>query len=92
MAKALFAPFSIALGLAAGAVAGKIFDAVWGMIDEEEAPDGSIRDVPWVKLIVASAIQGAIFRVVKQLVDRGSRTGFQTITGTWPGDEEPEAK
>src|SRR3712207_3420476 len=92
MAKAFFAPFSIVMGLAAGAVAGKIFDAVWGMIDEEEAPDGSIKDVEWPKLLAAAFVQGAIFRVVKVSVDRGTRRGFMTLTGTWPGDEKPEKK
>ena len=92
MAKVLFAPFSIAMSLAAGAVAGKIFDAVWGLTDDEEAPDGSIRDVPWTKLILASMVQGAIFRIVKVSVDRGTRKGFMTVTGTWPGDEKPEPK
>ena len=34
--KFLFMPFSIALGLAAGMVGRKVFEQVWGMIDEEE--------------------------------------------------------
>ena len=90
MAKILFVPFSITGGLLAGFVGKKIFDGIWGLIDEEEAPDGSDRDVPWAKLIAAAAVQGAIFRAVKTATDRGSRQAFMSVTGTWPGEEEPD--
>ncbi|MFN2616843.1 MAG: DUF4235 domain-containing protein [Thermoleophilaceae bacterium] len=90
MAKVLFIPFSITGGLLAGFVGKKIFDGVWGLVDEEEPPDGSQRDVPWAKLIAAAAVQGAIFRAVKTATDRGSREAFMSVTGTWPGEEEPD--
>jgi hypothetical protein len=35
-------------------------------------------------------IEGALFRVVKGLVDHASRRGFSKATGSWPGEEEPE--
>ena len=35
-------------------------------------------------------IQGAIFALVRGLVERGSRHAYQRFTGAWPGDEEPE--
>ena len=90
MAKLLFVPFSLIGGLLAGFVGKKAFDAVWGLVDEEEAPEGAHRDVPWGKLIVAAAIQGAIFRAVKEVADRGSRQAFLSLTGAWPGEEKPE--
>jgi len=43
-----------------------------------------------VKLIVALIVQGAIFRAVRGLVDHGSRHAFQKMTGSWPGEEQPE--
>jgi hypothetical protein len=42
--KALFTPISIVSGLLAGVVAGRIFKLVWGLIDDEEAPDPEHRD------------------------------------------------
>ena len=42
------------------------------------------------KLILATAIEGAVFRATKAAVDRGARTGFFRLTGSWPGDEEPK--
>jgi Protein of unknown function (DUF4235) len=90
MSKLLFAPFSIMAGLIAGFLGKKLFEQVWGLIDEDEPPDGSIHRTTWAKLIAATAIEGAIFRATKAATDRGARQSFYKITGSWPGDEEPE--
>jgi uncharacterized protein DUF4235 len=90
MKKLFFAPFSIVFGIIAGLVGRKLFDQVWGLIDDEEPPDGSVHRISWRKLIIATAIQGAIFRATKAAFDRWARTGFLRLTGSWPGDEEPE--
>ena len=90
MAKVLFIPVSLGGGLVAGFVGKKVFDQVWGLIDEEEPPDSSHRRTEWRKLLLAAALQGAIFRVVKEAADHGSRRGFQALTGSWPGEEAPE--
>jgi hypothetical protein len=88
--KLIFAPISIVLGLVAGAVGRRAFEAAWGVIDEEEPPDPQHREIAWPKLIAALAIEGAIFRLVKGLVDHGSRSSFAKLTGRWPGEEAPE--
>ena len=90
MAKLLFTPVSILAGLAAGAVSRKLFDQIWGLVDENEPPESKHREVPWVKMLVAAAIQGAIFRGVKAATDHYSRRAFARTTGTWPGEERPE--
>jgi hypothetical protein len=90
MGKLLFIPFSIAGGLAGGFAAKKLFDALWGVIDEEEPPEPEHRDVSWPKLAAALALEGAIFRVSRGLADRGSRLGFYRLTGSWPGEAEPD--
>jgi hypothetical protein len=41
-------------------------------------------------LILALAIEGAVFRAVRGLVDHSARRGFHRATGSWPGDEAPE--
>lgn len=85
--KFLFAPIGIGAGLLAGLVAQKGFERLWSTIDDEEAPEPDQREVALPKLVVALLIEGAIFRLVKGLVDRGARSGFARATGTWPGDE-----
>jgi len=88
--KVLFIPVSIGGGLVAGFVAKKVFNQVWGLIDEEEPPDSKHRDIDWGKLLVAAAIQGAIFRAMKEAADHYSRRAFARTTGTRPGEERPE--
>jgi hypothetical protein len=88
--KLIFAPIGIVLGLIAGMIGSKIFERIWSLIDEEEPPKPEHRDFSWPKLVAALLIEGAIFRLVKGLVDHGTRTSFAKVTGSWPGEEAPE--
>ena len=90
MGKLLFIPFSIVGGLIAGFLSKKVFDLAWGLVDDEEPPEPEHREVSWGKLAIAMALQGAIFRMMRGLSDRGSRMAFYRLTGEWPGEEEPE--
>jgi Protein of unknown function (DUF4235) len=88
--KIVFTPISIVIGLLAGMAGKKIFEQVWGLIDEEEPPRPEHREFSWPKLIAALVVEGAVFRLVKGLVDHGTRTTFARATGAWPGEERPE--
>jgi hypothetical protein len=88
--KFLFLPFSIVSGIVAGFLSKKIFDGVWRLVDDEEAPEAEHREVSVAKLGLALLIEGAIFRTVRGLVDHQARKGFYSLTGSWPGDEAPE--
>jgi hypothetical protein len=87
---AIFTPIGLALGLAAGQVSKKIFDLVWGLVDDEEAPRPKHREIPLLKLVIALLVEGAIARVVRGFVDHGTRHGWARLTGAWPGEERPE--
>jgi hypothetical protein len=89
--KLLFLPISILGGILAGFMAKQLFDLTWRLVFHEEAPEAEHRDVSWPKVLAALALEGAIFRSTRGLVDRASRLGFLRLTGTWPGEEEPEA-
>ena len=88
--KFLFLPFSILGGLIAGFAGRKVFDQVWGLFDDEDPPDSKHLEISWPKLIAAAAVQGAIFRAVKEATDHGTRRAFMSVTGTWPGEQRPE--
>ena len=88
--KIAFTPLSIVLGLIAGLIGKKIFEQIWGLIDEEEPPDAKHREISYPKLVAALLFEGAIFRLVKGLTDHGARRGFARMTGAWPGEEAPE--
>ena len=91
MRKIMFIPVSILGGILASFIAKKSFDLTWRLVDEEEAPEPEHRNVSWSKLLAALAIEGAIFRAIRGLVDRASRIWFHRATGSWPGEEKPEA-
>jgi hypothetical protein len=88
--KFLFLPFSIVAGLIAGFLSKKLFDGIWGLVDAEEAPEAEHKEISIAKLTLALAIEGAVFRAVRGLVDHSARQGFYRVTGSWPGDEAPE--
>ena len=90
--KIVFTPISIALGLIAGIAGQKIFEKIWGLVDDQEPPSPEHREFSWPKLVAALLVEGAIFRLVKGLTDHGARRTFARATGAWPGDEAPEAK
>jgi Protein of unknown function (DUF4235) len=88
--KLLFVPFSIVGGLIAGFVSKKLFEQVWGLIDEEEPPEAKHREISLAKMVAALALEGAIFRAVRGIADHESRRGFAKVMGSWPGEEGPE--
>jgi hypothetical protein len=90
VSKLLFVPFSVIGGILAGIVGKKTFEALWGVVDNEEAPDPKHREISLKKLLPALVLEGAIFRAVRGLFDHGSRHAFHRLTGSWPGEERPE--
>jgi len=88
--KVLFAPIGILAGLAAGFAAQKGFERIWAIVDDEQPPEVENREVSYPKLVLALLLEGAIFRLVKGMVDRGARSGFASLTGRWPGEEEAD--
>ncbi len=85
--KFLFAPIGIVTGLLAGIAAQKAFERIWAVIDDEDPPEPGNRDIAILKLVGALVLEGAIFRLAKGFADRGARSGFASLTGTWPGEE-----
>ncbi len=85
--KLIFAPIGILSGLLAGLIAQKGFERLWAVFDEEQPPEPENREVSFPKLIAALLVEGAVFRLVKGLVDHGVRSGFAKTTGRWPGND-----
>ena len=87
---ALFTPFSIGVGLLAGQLSKKAFQGIWGRFADEEAPKSKHREIMLAQLVVALIVEGAIARLVRGLVDHGTRHAWTRATGAWPGAERPE--
>jgi hypothetical protein len=92
MTKLIFMPLRIVAGLLAGIVGKSLFRAVWGVIDDQEAPKAEYRRIRVPLLALALVIEGALFRALRGLADHGSRRLFAKLTGVWPGEEAPHAQ
>ncbi len=88
--KLLFIPIGVVTGLVAGFLGKKLFDGVWGLVDDEEPPEAEHREIHFGKMVLANALQGAIFRGARAAADHGARQAFARVTGSWPGEEAPE--
>ncbi len=83
-----YRPVGLLASLAAGSIASAVFRVIWRRIaHEDEAPKALRADNTLGKIVLAAALEGAIFAVVRALIDRGGARGFEKVTGTWPGDD-----
>ncbi|MFD5906956.1 DUF4235 domain-containing protein [Streptomyces microflavus] len=81
-----YKPVGMALGAVSGMIAGAAFKQAWKLIEGEgDAPDALDEDRPWVQILLAAAVQGAIFAVVKATVERSGAQATRRVTGSWPG-------
>jgi hypothetical protein len=88
--KLLFIPFSVTGGLIAGFLGKKLFEQLWGVVDDEEPPKPEHRRVSLGKVVAAAALEGAVFKATRAAIDHKSREAFANATGVWPGEEEPD--
>ena len=88
--KLIYKPFGIVLGIIAGLLSKKLFDAAWGVIDKEEPPKPTTLQTTWPKVIGAAVVEGVTFKVTRAAVDRAGAKGFAAVTGFWPGEKKPD--
>ena len=85
VSKVMYRPLGMAFGAAGGVLAGAVFRRVWRLIDDkQDAPSPTDEDRGWREVLVASALQGMIFALVRAAVDRSGAAGVRRLTGTWP--------
>jgi hypothetical protein len=88
-AKLAYRPIGLASGVIGGIIAGQVFKQIWkhgAPGDRHEAPKALSTGYDLKEILIAAAIQGAIFAVIKALLDRGGARLFERWTGEWPGD------
>ncbi len=87
-AKILYRPFGIVGSILAGVVSAQVFKQVWKRASAGEgadAPSALQSEYDIKQILVAAAVQGAVFAAVKALVDRAGARAFERWTGEWPG-------
>ncbi|ANP51163.1 hypothetical protein J2Z21_003106 [Streptomyces griseochromogenes] len=81
----VYQPLGIVLSWVGGALAGLAFRKVWTALrHEEDAPEALDPDRGWGEILLAAAVQGAIFAVVRSAVDRTGAKAIARSTGAWP--------
>jgi uncharacterized protein (DUF2062 family) len=88
--KLLYIPISLSGSLAAAALGRWLFSRVWEAFDDQEPPQSAHLRTTWSKVLLSAMLRGAVFAGVRAAVDRSSRLAFRNLTGSWPGEEEPD--
>jgi len=80
--KALYKPLSIATSVAGGLLAGKIFTEVWQRVSPSDLEPPEPKDLTRStrEALIAAAVQGLIFGLVRAAVDRAGAKGYRAVT------------
>lgn len=85
VSKVAYKPVGLLLGMTAGAIAGIAFEQLWRAVPGTgDPPQVMDRDRGIGEILVAAALQGAVFAVVRAIVDRGGGHAVHRLTGHWP--------
>jgi hypothetical protein len=86
-AKLAYRPIGLIGGILAGTVSGIVFKQIWKAVaNEDDAPGALQSEYSTLEVVLAAALQGAIFAATKAAIDRAGAQGFTKLTGAWPGD------
>ena len=86
MGKLFYKVIAAGVGVLGGMAATAIFHRIWRVAADEEVPSATDARRSWPEILIVAAIDGAIFSVVKAVLDRGTATAARELTGTWPGE------
>jgi hypothetical protein len=74
-------------GMLGGVIAGAIFKQVWKLAaGQKDAPKATSPEYGWGEVLVAAAVQGAIYAAVKAAIDRAGAEAYQRRSGEWVTD------
>lgn len=87
-AKILYRPVGLLSSVLGGLLAGVISKQVWKHAtpgEKDDPPTALETSYPFKQILLAAAVQGAIFSVVKTVIDRQGARLFEKWSGEWPG-------
>jgi hypothetical protein len=78
-------PVGLVVGTVASAVSAAAFRQIWKRIGgSDQAPDARDPNRDWAEVLLAAALQGAIFAIVRAAVDRAGAVSVGRAVGDWP--------
>jgi predicted metal-dependent enzyme (double-stranded beta helix superfamily) len=88
MNKLMYKAAGLLLSVLASMLAGAVFKKVWKLAaGADEAPEATDERSGWGQVLLAAALQGAIFALIKAAFDRAAAEGVRHVTGEWPSEE-----
>ena len=89
MNKLVYKALSLLVSMLASVLAGVIFKKLWKLApgSDEPPPEATDERRGWGEVLVAAALQGAIFALIKAVFDRAAAEGVREVTGDWPSEE-----
>src|SRR5690348_18206773 len=84
MSKLLYKPVAIVAGIVAGVLSGLIFKNFWKVVGRGSDPPAPLDSERGWGVLLASALHGAIYALVKTAVDRGAAEWTRKAVGIWP--------
>lgn len=80
--KMTYEAVSLASGIVGGALAGAVFTRVWRAVSPDaEAPEPTALDRDIREVLVAGALQGVVFGLVKAALGRITAKSYRRFTG-----------
>lgn len=87
----LYRPIGLLFSVVGGLAASAIFKRVWRAVAHEgEAPSPTDASRGWGEIVIAAALEGAVFGAVKAIADRGGdrvRSGYGYVAWANPAGE-----
>ncbi len=82
ISKAMYLPLSIGTSVGGGLLAGALFSQVWKRVSDsdEGPPDPKDLNRSGREALLAAALQGLLFGVVRAAVDRAGARGYRAVT------------
>ncbi|MBY4126952.1 DUF4235 domain-containing protein [Rhodococcus fascians] len=86
VSKAFYTPMSLATSVLGGLAVGAVFKQIWKRVGDNDAaaPDPKDLSRSLHEVLVAAAVHGAVFGLVKAAVDRAGATGYRAVTNESP--------
>lgn len=86
----MYKPIGLALGAAAGAVAGRTFNAAWEKRHGTKPPTALTEEATWGQVLGSAVIRATVFAGTAAVTDRLGARAFRNVTGFWPGEQRAE--